>query len=92
MTLTPQLLVMIGCASFISKRSHILAILLSLEFIMLNMFWMMNIWLLIMEKEMFLSVVFLSITACEASIGLAILISMMRSHGNDYYNSLSIIL
>nr|YP_003734724.1 NADH dehydrogenase subunit 4L [Opisthopatus cinctipes]ADE05873.1 NADH dehydrogenase subunit 4L [Opisthopatus cinctipes] len=90
--LTPMFMVILGCFSFVSKRNHLLTILLNLEFIMLNMFWMMNTWLLITNKELFMSLMFLTITACEASIGLALLVSLIRSHGNDYFKSLSIIL
>nr|AEK48369.1 NADH dehydrogenase subunit 4L [Peripatoides sympatrica] len=87
----PQLMMILGCMSFISKRNHLLTLLLSLEFIMLNLYWYMSLLLLIMNKELFMSLVFLTLIACEASIGLSLLVTLIRSHGNEYFNNLNML-
>nr|ADK97577.1 NADH dehydrogenase subunit 4L [Peripatoides sp. DVL-2010] len=87
----PQMMVILGCLSFVSKRNHLLTLLLSLEFIMLNLFWYMSFMLMIMNKELFMSLIFLTLIACEASIGLSLLVTLIRSHGNEYFNNLNML-
>nr|YP_001083072.1 NADH dehydrogenase subunit 4L [Epiperipatus biolleyi]ABF93290.1 NADH dehydrogenase subunit 4L [Epiperipatus biolleyi] len=86
--LIPIMFMIVGVVSFVMFRVHLLSMLLSLEFIMLNIFWVMISWLVYMGKELFLSLIFLTLTACEASLGLSLLVSLIRSHGNDMFGSL----
>jgi NADH-ubiquinone oxidoreductase chain 4L len=34
---------------------------------------------------------FLSIRVCEGALGLSILVSMMRTHGNDYFQTFNVL-
>nr|QNV11690.1 NADH dehydrogenase subunit 4L [Phyllodromia melanocephala] len=80
-----------GVLVFVSNRKHLLSMLLSLEFIVLSLFFFLVIYLNYMNFEMFFSMMFLVFSVCEGALGLSILVSMIRSHGNDYFQSFSIL-
>nr|YP_009740468.1 NADH dehydrogenase subunit 4L [Ceratophysella communis]QID03195.1 NADH dehydrogenase subunit 4L [Ceratophysella communis] len=79
---------MSGMWIFSSKRKHLLATLLSLEFMVLGVFILF--FMFISLSSYFYSLVFLTFTACEGALGLTILISMSRTHGADYFSSFSL--
>nr|UFZ13225.1 NADH dehydrogenase subunit 4L [Neochauliodes tonkinensis] len=93
MILNNLLMVMFMCGIwvFISKRKHLLLMLLSLEFIVVCLFSWLMWFLLVFNYEFYFSMVFLTFTVCEGALGLSILVSMIRTHGNDYFNSFSIL-
>nr|YP_010583739.1 NADH dehydrogenase subunit 4L [Sepia orbignyana]UXN83935.1 NADH dehydrogenase subunit 4L [Sepia orbignyana] len=77
-----------GVTILMFQWKHILSILLSFEVLMLGViFSFLLIWGLYSSESniMMIIVVF---GVCEASLGLALLVSLIRSHGNDYVNSL----
>nr|QHD47909.1 NADH dehydrogenase subunit 4L [Etrocorema hochii] len=76
---------------FVSKRKHLLLTLLSLEFMVLSIFLGLFIYLVWMSSELYFSMVFLTFSVCEGALGLAILVSMISTHGNDYFQSFSIL-
>nr|YP_010621041.1 NADH dehydrogenase subunit 4L [Periplaneta svenhedini]WAX39424.1 NADH dehydrogenase subunit 4L [Periplaneta svenhedini] len=76
-----------GIWVFSSNRKHLLITLLSLEFIVLVLFLMLYIYLNSFNYELFFSMVFLTFSVCEGALGLSILVSMIRSYGNDYFQS-----
>uniref|UniRef100_A0AAU7YT72 NADH-ubiquinone oxidoreductase chain 4L n=1 Tax=Rhaphidophora duxiu TaxID=3229864 RepID=A0AAU7YT72_9ORTH len=80
-----------GVWVFCSKRKHLLATLLSLEFIVLSLFLMLFVYLNIYMFELFFSMVFLTFSVCEGALGLSILVSMIRTHGNDFFQSFIIL-
>nr|YP_010142660.1 NADH dehydrogenase subunit 4L [Sinotaia quadrata]ASR74905.1 NADH dehydrogenase subunit 4L [Sinotaia quadrata]QQL03240.1 NADH dehydrogenase subunit 4L [Sinotaia quadrata] len=74
--------------ALILQYKHLLSILLSLEMMIVSLFVMLlqlNNVALIGEC----SFIFITLGACEASLGLSILISMIRVRGNDYVGSFS---
>nr|APX39685.1 NADH dehydrogenase subunit 4L [Aphthona euphorbiae] len=75
--------------SFILNRKHLLLMLLSLEFIVLVLYFNMFIYLSMMNYEFFFSMIFLTMSVCEGALGLSILILMVRLYGNDYILSFS---
>nr|UFZ13852.1 NADH dehydrogenase subunit 4L [Neochauliodes fraternus] len=93
MILNNLLMVMFMCGIwvFVSKRKHLLLMLLSLEFIVVCLFSWLMLFLLVFNFEFYFSMVFLTFTVCEGALGLSILVSMIRTHGNDYFNSFSIL-
>nr|AQU14304.1 NADH dehydrogenase subunit 4L [Neochauliodes parasparsus]UFZ13173.1 NADH dehydrogenase subunit 4L [Neochauliodes meridionalis]UFZ13199.1 NADH dehydrogenase subunit 4L [Neochauliodes sinensis]UFZ13865.1 NADH dehydrogenase subunit 4L [Neochauliodes koreanus] len=93
MILNNLLMVMFICGIwvFVSKRKHLLLMLLSLEFIVVCLFSWLMWFLLVFNYEFYFSMVFLTFTVCEGALGLSILVSMIRTHGNDYFNSFSIL-
>nr|YP_010046617.1 NADH dehydrogenase subunit 4L [Culex orbostiensis]QPJ78522.1 NADH dehydrogenase subunit 4L [Culex orbostiensis] len=82
---------MFGCIVFISTRKHLLCTLLSLEFMVLMLFMLLFFMLNFMSYEGYFSMFFLTFCVCEGVLGLSILVSMIRTHGNDYFQSFSIL-
>nr|AVI25214.1 NADH dehydrogenase subunit 4L [Phyllomimus sp. YH-2018] len=85
------LLMMGGVKVFCSNRKHLLAMLLSLEFMVLSMFLMLFILLSFFENEVYFLMIFLSFCVCEGALGLSILVLLIRSHGNDFFQSFSVL-
>nr|QTC08210.1 NADH dehydrogenase subunit 4L [Parachauliodes yanbaru] len=86
-----MIMFMCGIWVFISKRKHLLLMLLSLEFIVVALFAWIMLFLFVFNYELYFSMIFLTFTVCEGALGLSILVSMIRTHGNDYFNSFSIL-
>nr|ARH54698.1 NADH dehydrogenase subunit 4L [Tetratoma fungorum] len=80
-----------GLLMFSMKRKHLLLMLLSLEFIVLSIYLNLFIYLSFLSNEFFFSMIFLTFSVCEGALGLSILVSMIRTHGNDYFQSFSIL-
>nr|YP_009379195.1 NADH dehydrogenase subunit 4L [Kiwa tyleri]ARQ27018.1 NADH dehydrogenase subunit 4L [Kiwa tyleri] len=78
-----------GVWSFISYRKHLLNMLLSLEFIMLGIFFFMSSQISNTGSEIYFVLFFLTLIVCEGAMGLSLLVSIVRTHGNDYFNSFS---
>lgn len=87
----PILLFNIGVIVFVSNRKHLLSILLRLEFIVLRLFLLLLIALNHFDFENYFSIVFLTFSVCEGALGLSILVSIIRTHGNDYFQSFSLL-
>nr|YP_010947419.1 NADH dehydrogenase subunit 4L [Pseudandraca flavamaculata]WGO62457.1 NADH dehydrogenase subunit 4L [Pseudandraca flavamaculata] len=81
----------IGNLIFVSKNKHLLIVLLSLEFMVLGIFFFMLLLLSYIDYDMYMLMVFLVFSVCEGSLGLSILVSMIRTHGNDYFQSFSLL-
>nr|YP_009045542.1 NADH dehydrogenase subunit 4L [Ypthima akragas]AHA03906.1 NADH dehydrogenase subunit 4L [Ypthima akragas] len=82
---------MLGNMIFVSKHKHLLIILMSLEFIVLSIFFLMMMYLITIDYNMYMLMVFLVFSVCEGTLGLSILVSMIRTHGNDYFQSFNLI-
>nr|ASY98311.1 NADH dehydrogenase subunit 4L [Amorphoscelis chinensis] len=80
-----------GLWVFSSSRKHLLMTLLSLEFIVLTLFLILYYYSIKFSGELFISMFFLSFAVCEGALGLSILVSMIRTHGNDYFNSFGVL-
>nr|ANA57204.1 NADH dehydrogenase subunit 4L [Bombyx mandarina] len=81
----------LGNLIFVSKNKHLFVVLLSLEFIVLSIFFFFFVLLIFIDYDMYMLMVFLVFSVCEGSLGLSILVSMIRSHGNDYFQSFSML-
>nr|WGO62223.1 NADH dehydrogenase subunit 4L [Comparmustilia sphingiformis] len=81
----------VGNLIFVSKNKHLLIVLLSLEFMVLSIFFFMLMMLSFIEYDMYMLMVFLVFSVCEGCLGLSILVSMIRTHGNDYFQSFSLL-
>nr|QYK19313.1 NADH dehydrogenase subunit 4L [Macromia manchurica] len=84
------LLIFSGLWSFVSKRKHLLSVLLSLEFIVLALFIYIGM-VLFYYNMMYFLMYFLTFGVCEGALGLGILVLMIRTHGNDYFNSFNLL-
>lgn len=69
---------------FIVQRFHYILSLLCLEFMVLGLF-MLGISLYGPKTEGYLVFILLSFAACEAALGLGLLIRLVRSHGSDFF-------
>nr|YP_009117997.1 NADH dehydrogenase subunit 4L [Brachythemis contaminata]AJE75785.1 NADH dehydrogenase subunit 4L [Brachythemis contaminata] len=83
-------LILSGLWSFVFKRKHLLSTLLSLEFIVLSLFFYI-FFVLLSYFELYFLMYFLTLGVCEGVLGLGILVSMIRSHGNDYFSSFNML-
>nr|YP_005351131.1 NADH dehydrogenase subunit 4L [Emplectonema gracile]AEC12112.1 NADH dehydrogenase subunit 4L [Emplectonema gracile] len=83
------LTVLVSMFVFFIQRFHYMMSLLCLEFMVLGLFfcslsvygWM---------DESFLVFVLLSFASCEAALGLGLLVSLIRSHGSDFFSVVSL--
>nr|YP_010946982.1 NADH dehydrogenase subunit 4L [Symplocodes ridleyi]WGO57739.1 NADH dehydrogenase subunit 4L [Symplocodes ridleyi] len=80
-----------GVWVFSSDRKHLLVTLLSLEFIVLGLYMLLYFYLNLFNYELFFCMIFLSFSVCEGCLGLSILVSMIRSYGNDYFQSFNML-
>nr|YP_009995515.1 NADH dehydrogenase subunit 4L [Ochthebius viridis]QNP09970.1 NADH dehydrogenase subunit 4L [Ochthebius viridis] len=82
---------LMGIMVFSLKRKHLLLMLLSLEFIILSLYFLMFLSLSYYMKEYYFSMIFMTMSVCEGALGLSLLVSLIRSHGNDYFQSFNIL-
>nr|AST23820.1 NADH dehydrogenase subunit 4L [Lymantria sp. AN-2017] len=80
----------IGNLIFVLKHKHLLIVLLSLEFIVLMIFFFLLITMSYVDYDLYMLMVFLVFSVCEGVLGLSILISMIRTHGSDYFQSFNL--
>nr|YP_010700046.1 NADH dehydrogenase subunit 4L [Parasa lepida]WCH63179.1 NADH dehydrogenase subunit 4L [Parasa lepida] len=81
----------IGNMIFVSKHKHLLIVLLSLEFMVLSIFFFFLIYLMFVSYDKYMLMVFLVFSVCEGALGLSILVSMIRTHGHDYFQSFNLL-
>jgi len=89
--LIPFFIYLVGNLIFIFKQKHLLIVLLSLEFIVLRIFFFFVLILNFIEFNIYILIVFLVFSVCEGVLGLSILISIIRSHGNDYFQRFNLL-
>nr|YP_010443293.1 NADH dehydrogenase subunit 4L [Anomala russiventris]UTE83821.1 NADH dehydrogenase subunit 4L [Anomala russiventris] len=80
-----------GLVSFCIKRKHLLLMLLSLEYIILGLYFNLYLFLMYFNYEFYFGMVFLTMSVCEGALGLSLLVSMMRTHGNDYFQTFNVL-
>nr|YP_010426682.1 NADH dehydrogenase subunit 4L [Mycalesis francisca]USN89444.1 NADH dehydrogenase subunit 4L [Mycalesis francisca] len=80
-----------GNLIFVGKHKHLLIVLMSLEFIVLSIFFSLLLYLMMIDYNLYMLMVFLVFSVCEGALGLSILVSMIRTHGNDYFQSFNLI-
>nr|ANT45780.1 NADH dehydrogenase subunit 4L [Adelphocoris fasciaticollis] len=77
-----------GLLLYCSMRKHLLLTLLSLEYLVLCIYMMMVFFCMIFVGNMYMLLAFLTFSVCESVLGLSILVSIIRSYGNDHIYSL----
>nr|AML26785.1 NADH dehydrogenase subunit 4L [Scarabaeidae sp. BMNH 1274753] len=86
-----MLMYFMGLISFTMKRKHLLLMLLSLEFVILSLYFNMFLYLSFFNFEFFFGMIFLTMSVCEGALGLSILVCLIRTHGNDYYQTFNVL-
>nr|ALO70762.1 NADH deshydrogenase subunit 4L [Neophonus bruchi] len=82
---------MFGALAFCMKRKHLLLMLLSLEFVVLSLYFNLYLYLNFFSYEYYFCMIFMVMSVCEGCLGLSILVSLIRTHGNDYFQSFSVL-
>lgn len=80
-----------GIICFVKINKHVLRSLISLEFIMLNVFWLMLMSLSFIGGEAYFSLFFLTLSACEGALGLALVVLISRTHGRDDFKIINVL-
>nr|YP_007374607.1 NADH dehydrogenase subunit 4L [Gymnopis multiplicata]ACS37100.1 NADH dehydrogenase subunit 4L [Gymnopis multiplicata] len=84
---------MISMTGLAMHRAHLLSALICLEGLMLSLFLGLTLWSLQMESMLLSTgpMTLLTLSACEASTGLAILVATTRTHGSDLMKNLNML-
>nr|YP_011010273.1 NADH dehydrogenase subunit 4L [Ventidius distanti]WPW46875.1 NADH dehydrogenase subunit 4L [Ventidius distanti]WPW46888.1 NADH dehydrogenase subunit 4L [Ventidius distanti] len=78
-----------GMIILCSIRKHLLLTLLSLEYLIMITFFAFFLFLLNYSFEYYFIIFFLTFSVCEGVLGLSVLVSMIRCHGNDNLMNMS---
>nr|YP_010970174.1 NADH dehydrogenase subunit 4L [Phyllidiella zeylanica]WNR50750.1 NADH dehydrogenase subunit 4L [Phyllidiella zeylanica]WNR50763.1 NADH dehydrogenase subunit 4L [Phyllidiella zeylanica] len=73
--------------TFTKLNSHILILLISLEALMLSLLAFVFAFCLVYKISYSMFLVLLTFAACEAALGLSLLVSILRLRGNDFSTS-----
>nr|YP_009445810.1 NADH dehydrogenase subunit 4L [Hypselodoris apolegma]ATX68398.1 NADH dehydrogenase subunit 4L [Hypselodoris apolegma] len=81
----------VSISSFVFSKlnMHILSLLISLEALMLSLLIFLFSFSMLYGSSFHIFLILLTFAACEAALGLALLVSILRIRGNDYVISLS---
>nr|YP_010478329.1 NADH dehydrogenase subunit 4L [Nesophrosyne sp. 21 GMB-2012]UVI59773.1 NADH dehydrogenase subunit 4L [Nesophrosyne sp. 21 GMB-2012] len=74
--------------SLLLIRKHIFLCLLSLEYVVLSLL-MMYSYYFIFTSSFYMLIVMMVFFVCEGVLGLSVLVSLIRCHGNDFIMTLS---
>nr|YP_009729524.1 NADH dehydrogenase subunit 4L [Dryophytes versicolor]QHW07219.1 NADH dehydrogenase subunit 4L [Dryophytes versicolor] len=83
----------LGLLGLSLHRAPLLSSMLCLESMMLSIFIALGLWALkfYLISPMMYPIIMLTLSACEAGIGLALMIATARTHGTDNLNSLNLL-
>ncbi|MGL5470364.1 MAG: NADH dehydrogenase subunit 4L [Shewanella sp.] len=79
-----------GLIAFAFLRNHLVATLLRLEFASLSVYLMLFNTLVTAPSELYLSLVYLTLAACEGALGLSLLVAVIKHKGNDFITAPSL--
>nr|QSL98481.1 NADH dehydrogenase subunit 4L [Mileewa alara] len=74
--------------SLIFIRKHILLCLMSLEFIVLSLLMIIMFYCISLSYSFYIYIFYMTFYVCEGVLGLSVMVSMIRYHGNDYLSSM----
>uniref|UniRef100_UPI0030FE8455 NADH dehydrogenase subunit 4L n=1 Tax=Macrodon ancylodon TaxID=227978 RepID=UPI0030FE8455 len=83
----------LGLSGLALHRTHLLSALLCLEGMMLSLFIALSLWALQLDSTNFSAspMFLLAFSACEASLGLALLVAAARTHGSDRTHNMTLL-
>nr|WNH21681.1 NADH dehydrogenase subunit 4L [Stegastes partitus] len=83
----------LGLAGLAFHRTHFLSALLCLEGMMLSLYIALSLWALQFGTPNLAAspLILLAFSACEASVGLALLVATARTHGTDHLQNLNLL-
>lgn len=80
-----------GSVRFVIKRKHLLLILISLEFIVLALFYGLILYFKFYINENYFCLIYIRFAVCEGALGLSLLVLIIRTFGNDYFQTFNIL-
>nr|YP_010882137.1 NADH dehydrogenase subunit 4L [Lopaphus albopunctatus]WID87051.1 NADH dehydrogenase subunit 4L [Lopaphus albopunctatus] len=87
----PLIMFICGLLVFSFNYDHFLITLLSLEYIVLSLFWLIFIYMIFNFFDLFFMMLMLTFWVCEATLGLSLLVSLIRGFGNDFFSSFNLL-
>nr|YP_009116571.1 NADH dehydrogenase subunit 4L [Lobotes surinamensis]BAQ20846.1 NADH dehydrogenase subunit 4L [Lobotes surinamensis] len=83
----------LGLSGLAFNRSHLLSALLCLEGMMLSLYIAFSLWSLQLNStnSSSLPMLILAFSACEAGVGLALLVATARTHGTNQLQNLNLL-
>nr|AXS65236.1 NADH dehydrogenase subunit 4L [Curculionoidea sp. 18 KM-2017] len=72
-----------GLFVYIVKYKHFLLMLLSLESMVLSLYFIIMVWISHFFFESFLCIIYLIMSVCESALSLSLLVLLIRMYGND---------
>nr|AGA56216.1 NADH dehydrogenase subunit 4L [Cryptolithodes sitchensis] len=91
MTLVSFFMVFSGLWSFVAYRKHLLSTFLMLVYFMLGIFFFMYNSIAGIGSDIYFLCFLWTLAACEGPSFVSLLVSIVRSHGNDYFYSFSVL-
>nr|YP_010478440.1 NADH dehydrogenase subunit 4L [Orosius sp.]UVI59884.1 NADH dehydrogenase subunit 4L [Orosius sp.] len=80
---------MMSIFSLVMVRKHIFLCLLNLEFVVVSLL-LVYMSISMLSNSMYIMILLMVFFVCEGVLGLSVLVSLIRYHGNDYMVSLSL--
>nr|YP_004021570.1 NADH dehydrogenase subunit 4L [Leiopelma archeyi]ADG85498.1 NADH dehydrogenase subunit 4L [Leiopelma archeyi] len=83
----------LGLTGLALHRAHLLSALLCLEGMMLSLFVGLSLWVTQLSSlaSSLMPMIVLTLSACEASTGLALMVAASRTHGSDNLHNLNLL-
>nr|YP_010406838.1 NADH dehydrogenase subunit 4L [Squatina tergocellatoides]URF19470.1 NADH dehydrogenase subunit 4L [Squatina tergocellatoides] len=83
----------LGLMGLAFNRAHLLSALLCLEGMMLSLFIAIALWSMTLNSvsSTTIPMILLTFSACEASVGLALLVATTRTHGSDLLRNMNLL-
>nr|YP_010737950.1 NADH dehydrogenase subunit 4L [Ceratophyllus anisus]WEQ92360.1 NADH dehydrogenase subunit 4L [Ceratophyllus anisus] len=91
MSLIISVMFMVGFMKFCFNYKNLLISLLILEYKVLMLFMMLYLCLNYCMFENYFLMMYIVISVCESVLGLSILVSMIRTHGGDYFQGFNML-
>nr|QKE47585.1 NADH dehydrogenase subunit 4L [Sacalia quadriocellata] len=78
---------------FLLHQAHLIPTLLCLEGMMLSLFMTLSMWSIQLEVSSFMltPMLVLTFSACEAGMGLSLLVASSRTHGSSHLQNLNLL-
>nr|YP_003331298.1 NADH dehydrogenase subunit 4L [Chauliognathus opacus]ACM45020.1 NADH dehydrogenase subunit 4L [Chauliognathus opacus] len=86
-----MLIFFVGLYMFCLKCVHLLLMLMSLELIVVSLYLGLLNFLVFNMNEYYFLLVFLTMSVCESTLGLSILVSLIRSYGSDFFQIFNVL-
>uniref|UniRef100_UPI0021154E0F NADH dehydrogenase subunit 4L n=1 Tax=Phormosoma bursarium TaxID=2962508 RepID=UPI0021154E0F len=83
----------LGLMGVLLNRLHFLSILLCLELLLISLFIGIAIWNinLLLPQNTTYNLLLLTLSACEASLGLSLMVALSRTHSSDLVANLNLL-